>query len=136
MATLTPVTLATVVADATLPEVPTWLYSDPYGGALESGDAPPLPPLVDGSGAPLSPAVLPSMGSQLVPILPQSVDLSLTPGPYFTITLRPGVGFSWDYGSYDLPTGLPLDLGTIATPYAKSYDFTGFATYTEPAPLP
>lgn len=136
MPTLTPVTLATVVADTTLSGAPVWLYSDPYGGPLESGDAPPLPPLVDGSGVALSPAALPSMGSQLVPILPQSVDLSLTPGPYFTITLRPGVGYSWDYGSYDLPTGLPLDLGTITAPYPKDYDFTGFAAYTEPAPLP
>ena len=136
MASLTPVTQAEALR-ATAPNVtnPGWVYSAPWQ-TLPVDDAPAIPRLVTEDGRPVSEQDLPTTGDNYVLARPSSTSLNINLGVYMVISPYSAVGWSWDYGSPQDETGLPLDLGTIAAPYATSYDFTGIATYNEPAPMP
>lgn len=114
---------------------PSWAYSDPYSGAT-SGDAPATPSLVDATGAVVDPVDLPSTDASLEPLAPPSVSQFVYPRLVLNVRVAKVTGYSWDYGGFSLPTGMPLDLGTITTPYYKDYDFTGIVVYDEPVPLP
>lgn len=109
--------------------------TSPYSRVI-NGSVPVKPELVDDTGATVPPAGLPANGQDPVPLVPVIINAVLQPRLQLNINFIKNVGWSWDYGSYQLPSGLPLDLGSITAPYAKDYDFTGIVEYNEPAPVP
>ena len=109
--------------------------TSPYSRVI-NGSVPVKPELVDDTGTAVPPAGLPANGQDPVPLVPAIVNTILQPRLQLNINFIKSTGWSWDYGSYELPTGLPLDLGSITTPYATDYDFTGIVEYNEPAPVP
>lgn len=116
---------------------PTWAITDPYsGGATTNDNAPAIPALVNGGGTSVPDGDVPGSDANVAPIIPPSLTLVTNIRLDVRISFAKVVGYSWDYGTYSLPTGLPLDLGTVDTPYPKGYDFTEFQNYVEPAPLP
>lgn len=126
------------VFNGTTPPVsgaPSWVYSDPYSGAT-NGSAPPVPVLVDNTGSQVDPTDVPSTDATTIPLAPVSVSQFVYPRLVLTARISKVEGYSWDYGGFRLPMGMPLDLGTVDTPYYKDYDFTGIVDYNEPVPLP
>ena len=136
MPTLTPVTQQEAVL-ATAPNVtaPGWVYSAPWNTRFVDS-APAVPRLLTESGQPIADTDLPAVGTDYVLDRPQCTPLNLDLGFFMRIISYNDVGYSWNYGSPAAETGLPLDLGTIPTPYPKDYDFTGITVYNEPTPLP
>lgn len=114
---------------------PNWAYVDPYGG-VQSGPAPAVPRLVDGTGTEIPDNGLPSTPGTLKPLAPPSLSQLVLPRLALNVHIIKVNGYSWNYGGIGVPLGMPLDLGSIATPYPKDYDFTGINPYNEPVPLP